>query len=167
MNSDNDNAVPAKLIERIEKIMREHDTNEQKPRRALSLAAEAARTPAGERRTELVRKPARCCVEPSAANPGQEEAPVWSGPFVGSTVSQTKKAPSRTLGALFYFYATTLTRVDLIRSVPPFPQKGTRSRSQRLSPPAPARSGPHFRVLPARAFTERKGLFRVGIPANN
>jgi proline dehydrogenase len=50
MNTDE----PAKLIERIEKLLAEHD-NVTKLRRALSLAAEAARTPASERRDELMR----------------------------------------------------------------------------------------------------------------
>jgi hypothetical protein len=51
MNDDND---PTKLIEKIEKLLREHNSI-TKLRRALSLSSEASRTPASERRDELMR----------------------------------------------------------------------------------------------------------------
>ena len=43
------------LIERIEAMLRNAPEAEAKLRRALSLAAEATRTPASDRRDELVR----------------------------------------------------------------------------------------------------------------
>jgi hypothetical protein len=43
------------LIDRIEDLLRNAPENEAKLRRAMSLAAEATRTPASDRRDELVR----------------------------------------------------------------------------------------------------------------
>jgi hypothetical protein len=44
-----------RLIEHIEELLKSTSANETKLRRALSLAAEASRTPAGARRIELIR----------------------------------------------------------------------------------------------------------------
>jgi hypothetical protein len=47
--------TPQKLIERIEEILRHSGADEGKLRRALSLAAEAVRTPHGQRKRKLIR----------------------------------------------------------------------------------------------------------------
>jgi hypothetical protein len=46
---------PTALIGRIEELLKSPTADEARLRRALSLAAEAARTPAGQRRHELLR----------------------------------------------------------------------------------------------------------------
>jgi hypothetical protein len=46
---------PTALIRRIEELLKSPTANEAKLRRAMSLAAEATRTPAGQRRNKLYR----------------------------------------------------------------------------------------------------------------
>jgi hypothetical protein len=52
---DDPTPTPQKLIERIEEILRHSGADEGKLRRALSLAAEAVRTPHGGRKRKLIR----------------------------------------------------------------------------------------------------------------
>jgi hypothetical protein len=53
--TDDQHAI-TRLIAEIEDALRVHGNNEAKLRRALSLAAEASRTPRGDHRAEMVRE---------------------------------------------------------------------------------------------------------------